>query len=203
MELKYTPLLDCINTHHNINYIELRSKINKIKYLPKTHSTEIIDFVPFKNNIVRFKLSDKEEIIGECYLKIILPKLKEQQRWKKNIGDRIVKHIEFTVGGNTIETLDTDFHYLSKWLNRNEESDKIYNKLTGNIPELYEDWGPKDNYTIYLPLNLYITSYSYIFNMPSGFCDYDVYIELNDIRDLIETKISLVEIISFDIKLIK
>lgn len=203
MELKYSPLLDIINPLHNTDYIELKSKLNKVKDLPKKHSTEIIDYQPLENKL-RFKLSDLEHIIGECCLKIILPKLKENQRWKKNIGDRIVKNIEFTVGGRNLESLDTDFHYLSKWLNRDEESDKIYNKLTGNIPELYEDWGPKDNYTIYLPINLYLTSYSYIFNLPSGFCEYDIIIELNDINDLIETKNNILnQINSLEIKLIK
>lgn len=213
MNLKIAPLYDCINMNHTIDYQELKDKLDEIHNIPKKYSTEIIDFIPYKNNILRFILNKKmecgflneEDFIGECFLRITLPKLKKNQRWKKNIGDRIVKNIEFNIGGSPIENLDTEFHYLSKWLKRDEQKDELYNKLIGNIDELNKSWDEKDNYTIYLPINLFLTSYSLMMTSIVILHNYEIMLELNDIKDLIETKNNsqINDDIKFDIKLIK
>jgi hypothetical protein len=73
--------------------------------------------------------------------------------WVKKIGFALIKSVEIEIGGFII-----DKHY-SDWLNIWYELTQIksfgYNKMVGDIKELFEYSKDKDEYTIYIPLQFW------------------------------------------------
>ena len=73
--------------------------------------------------------------------------------WVRNIGYAIIKTIEIEIGGKII-----DRHYGESLFLFNElfgPKSEQYNKMIGNVPELYSFTNGKDPYTLYIPLQFW------------------------------------------------
>ena len=105
------------------------------------------------------KLNDYLNILNNDKLKLIsrLRYLKKKQsknnfRWIKDIGIKIIKSIKLIINGQTIDEFDSDLLdiYL-KQFNR-----KKIDKMIGNIKEIYQYDSQKKSYQLFIPLPFWV-----------------------------------------------
>lgn len=112
-------------------------------------------------------LSRQGDLIGQIYLVITLPSIKQfyldaenidnftKFAWVRKLGYAMINYIEIEISGQII-----DRHY-GEWLNIWNElfisPDKVdgLNKMIGNIPELTDFTNGKEAYTLYVPLQFW------------------------------------------------
>ena len=106
-------------------------------------------------------ISKNADLLGMIYLYVELPNIQlenfnnnnnKEFAWVNKIGLALINFIEFEIGGTII-----DRHY-GDWLNiwfelTNMSGNNIgYDKMIGNIPNLYNYSQTKLNYKLYIPL---------------------------------------------------
>lgn len=69
--------------------------------------------------------------------------------WIKKIGFGIIKNIEIKIGDKVIQQFTGE--WLNCWYELNKNEDE-FNKMIGNIPELFNYDNEKDEYKIYIPI---------------------------------------------------
>ena len=110
-------------------------------------------------------LSRNGDLAKEITLIATLPRITEftdgisKAAWVRNIGYRLIKSISIEINGRTISKHYGEWMFLFNEL-FNPQNDKI-NKMTGNIPELYNFTSSKESYKLYVPLQFW-------FNRNSG-----------------------------------
>lgn len=105
-------------------------------------------------------ISKSGDLISRIYLVIELPQIKEfsdsniKFAWAKKIGLAMINNVELEIGGVLV-----DRHYgdwLNIWFELTQKNvDVGFNKMIGNIPELYEFSNGKDSYIMYIPLQFW------------------------------------------------
>lgn len=168
----YNELIKC----ENITCNEITSNINDIfENYNDINIKNIVKYSPYNINDILPKLICNNisdiDIIGKKLSNSILicnyieqyydRKFKDiddniKYSWKKNIGNRLLKQINFIIDDIKIVT------HNSTWLNTwfelfgNDSLRNTYNKLIGNIPELYNyDSETKEEYILYIPLRFW------------------------------------------------
>ena len=194
-------MLDFINKSHDINYVEIVNKNNEFFDNIELKSENIIldEHKIIRHNVFQFIISRNCDMIGKVTLKVDLPALKSGSKWKSNLGDRIIKSIKLNIGGNEVENLKSDYLHLSKFLERNEQEDIMYNKLTGNTDLLNNNWESKPETTIFIPINFSLINFKknkYLSLISLTYSQSIIEIEIEDIIDLIDTKSNNKELLS-------
>ena len=120
------------------------------------------------NNTLQCKIARHADLLGEMYFSFDLPDIysagitrediiKTQNKgkdpnylpnndmtkvynfyWIKNIGTTIIKSVSISIGGQIIDKHYGEWLHIWNELTASDEKKKKYNKLIGNIPELYE-----------------------------------------------------------------
>lgn len=169
----------------------------KIVYKKHTNfSTESINqyfkTIPDFGRKVTSVISKNADLMGDIYLKVTLPSISNNNhpeipdikkfKWSKKIGLALIKSIEIIIGGVVISTLYND--WINIWFELTKESsqNRGYNKMIGNIEELYEYSNGKSSYTLTIPLNFWFTRESGLFIPLISIYHHDIMIdvEFND-----------------------
>lgn len=69
--------------------------------------------------------------------------------WIRKLGFGIIKNIDIKIGDKVIQQFTGE--WINAWYELNKE-EKDFNKIIGNIPELFNYDYEKDEYTLYIPL---------------------------------------------------
>jgi hypothetical protein len=81
---------------------------------------------------------------------------KPQFAWVRELAHYLVEYLEVNIGGMTIDTHNSEIIRADHIINLDENKEEVYNKMIGNIYELYgnnSDIKPKK--TLYLPLTFW------------------------------------------------
>ncbi len=68
---------------------------------------------------------------------IRLPELDEYHRWVSYIGEAILKQVEYEIGGQRLDRHDPQYLHAYNALNLTGDEQKVYYKMIGHTPELY------------------------------------------------------------------
>ena len=119
----------------------------------------------------KFKIPKYADLLMDTYVVVNLPMIwsslyppqntNEEWRgyefqWIKNIGTQLIKEITITAGGQLIQRYSGS--YIQHNVNRDysESKKKLFNEMTGNVPELYDPSNTFDRQNVYP--NAYYTS---------------------------------------------
>lgn len=140
---------------------------------------------------VTCQIATNGDLIGATTLVITLPKIKEftngdsvdtltKFAWVRKIGFAIINTIEIEIGGTII---DKHFgEWLNIWFELTKEY-RNYDKIIGDVEELYTYSNGKDEYTLYIPLQFWFCR-SYGLALPLVALHYSevkINLELNDL----------------------
>lgn len=137
-------------------------------------------------------ISKNGDLMGKTYIVIVLPKLNQYTKdgkldpitksaWVRKVGYALINSIEIEIGGQVI-----DRHY-SEWLNiwaeMTQNKTEQYNKMIGNIREIYDFTNGKDEYTLQIPLSFWFCrSYGLALPLVSlQYCDVKINVTINDL----------------------
>ena len=80
--------------------------------------------------------------------------------WIEKIGHQIIDSIFIEIGGQIIDTHNSDWYNIWVDLTMCHELERLYNKMIGNIPSLTTyNYSIKDTHTLYIPLNFWFNKY--------------------------------------------
>jgi hypothetical protein len=105
--------------------------------------------------------------------------------WLKKIGYGIIKNIEIEIGGDIIETHNSDWLNIQSNIFTNGNKEKGLDKMIGNIKELYDFTNGKKSYRLYIPLQFWFCK-NYKLALPImalNNSDIKINVEFNDIND--------------------
>ena len=161
--------------HTNFSYEQMRQNFSDIPDFSKTLTCSI---------------SKNADLMGGIIAVITLPQLNQIDNytkfaWVRKIGFSVIKYVNIQLNG-----VEIDKHY-AEWLNlwaelsgyiRGEKSDG-FNKMIGNIPELYNFSFSKDPYVLYVPLQFWFCKHSgaYLPLVAMGFTNIKISIQFNDV----------------------
>ena len=133
------------------------------------------------------------DLMGNIIAVITLPAIKQIDNftkiaWVRKIGFAIIKYVNIQLNG-----VEIDRHY-AEWLNlwcelsgyiRGGEKSDGFNKMIGNIPELYNFTFSKDSYKLHVPLQFWFckNSGSYLPLSALEYTDVKINIQFNDIEN--------------------
>lgn len=139
------------------------------------------------------KIAKNADILGNVVLKVTLPAIKQIDNitkfaWVPKIGLALIKHVSIQLNG-----IEIDRHY-GEWLNlwyeltgciRGGEKKNGFNKMIGNIPELYNFTSSKSSYSLYIPLQFWFCKDpgSYLPLSALSYTDVKISVELNDVNN--------------------
>lgn len=101
--------------------------------------------------------------------------------WVRKIGYALIKSIEIEIGGTVIDRHYCD--WLNIWAELTTNKTEQYDKMIGNVEELYGYTNGKDEYILYVPLNFWFCR-SYGLSLPLislQYSDVKINLELNDL----------------------
>jgi len=147
-------------------YLSAQPEITFFKIAYKRHSNFSIEPTPqYFKTIPDFGLkctvnvAKNADLMGQTYLYIELPGILSNNQkkfaWVKKIGLVLINFIEIEIGGTII-----DRHY-GDWINIWNEiltgngHRESYDKIIGNVKELYEYSNNKQTYKLYIPLSFW------------------------------------------------
>lgn len=90
---------------------------------------------------VRTKIERYGDLIHDMYFVFTLPEIKSTEerrfRWIKNIGTNLINHANFMISGQTIDKHYGEWFNIWNELTLPSDKEETYNRMIGNIPELY------------------------------------------------------------------
>ena len=137
-------------------------------------------------------ISKNGDLMGNVYAVITLPPFNQIDNytkfaWVRRIGFAVISHVEIQLNGVLI-----DRHY-SEWLNLwselsgyiKGEKSHGFNRMIGNIPELYDFSFSKNSYELYVPLQFWFCKSpgSYIPLTALEYTDVKINVQLNDVEN--------------------
>lgn len=178
-------------------FLTREPQITFFKIVYRRHTNFSIEAIPqyfiHKPNFgkrVTCTISRQGDLIGPMWLVVQLPKIKEfatssfiTAAWARKIGYALIKSIEIEIGGQVIDKQCGE--WLNIWTELTQSPSTQYDKMIGNIPELFEYTNGKDEYTIYIPLQFWFCK-SYGQAIPLvclQYSDVKVIIEINEIEN--------------------
>ncbi len=113
---------------------------------------------------LKFKIPKYADLLMDTYLVMNLPMIWSpiyppqtnddswvgyEFQWIKNIGTQIIKEITITVGGQIIQQYSGSYIHNMVKRDYSESKKKLFNEMTGNVPELYDPSNVYDRQNIY------------------------------------------------------
>ena len=120
----------------------------------------------FNPTIYNFKIPRYAELLHDTYLSITLPNIYSPFKWKddtisgnnlipyefqwiEEIGTNMIQEIEIYSGGTSLAKFPGEYLSCVVQRDHNEAKKKLWNKMTGNIPELNNPGFANGNVNIY------------------------------------------------------
>lgn len=159
---------------------------------------KILNFIQVPNfgTKVSCNIPQLGDLLSTVYLTVTLPAVSQQAdnsntvtydgttiysenkfAWARNIGYVIIKTVEVVLNGRNIDTQYGEWLYI--WNQLTEPKSEQYDKMIGNVPELYNFTNGKNEYILYIPLQFW-------FCKKSGLALPLVSLQLSDIKINIE-----------------
>lgn len=139
------------------------------------------------------------DLIGRIFLCVKLPAIKPETdsttspnkypkyyAWARKIGFAMIKTCEVVIGS---EMIDRQYgEWLNVWYSLLTKPDEGYDKMIGNIPELYEPSESKPEYLLYIPLQFWFcrNSGSFLPLIGLSYSEVKINIELNTLDKCLE-----------------
>jgi len=93
------------------------------------------------------------DLIGNMFFTFTLPEIQSEQgrefHWIKNIGTNIIQEVSIFVGGREIDKQYGEWLNIWNQLNLPTTKEEAYNKMIGNIPEIYAPEEAFENNGVY------------------------------------------------------
>lgn len=175
----YTPFIKTFKRH---TVFASESMPINFAYLPNFNNRVSCD--------IKYNYGD---LMGKTYFRTVLPALPSINNsityaWKKNIGYKLIKYIEFEVNGLIIEKLHGDWLETESILNTNDSMKDALNIMIGNVPELTNFTKTKNEYLLIIPITFFYTKFTQHYFPVVSLSDANIKIniELNKIEDCLE-----------------
>lgn len=158
-----------------LNKISILKKTSKLKYQKEDISNRIYQGSELENRLI--------SLIGST---------SQNFRWVKELGHYITENVSIEIGGQIIEEHDYDWNRIQHLIFFDKNKKDGYNKMIGNIPELYfankniKDNKVKDSYILLIPLNFWFSQY-YQLALPLvalQYTDIDITVKLKNIDEV-------------------
>lgn len=173
----------------------------KLVYKKHTNfSIESIDqyfkTIPDFGRKVTLNVSKNADLMGNIYLKVILPSIFvnnhpeinniKKFRWVDRIGFAIIKYVDIEIGGILINRLYSDWLNIWYELTVNSGLKPGYDKMIGNISSLKTFSNGMDSYELTIPINFWFTRESGLYLPLIAIYQHEINIEVefNDIENL-------------------
>tara|TARA_Y100000590_G_scaffold470766_1_gene669732 strand:+ start:13997 stop:15610 length:1614 start_codon:yes stop_codon:yes gene_type:complete len=158
-------LLILINSKYN-NYLITNPEISFFKAVYRKYTnfsiesiTESIDkkgLSKTENTTILYDIPRHADLLNGIYFNFTLPSIysgiKENTsytynfKWIKNIGTNLIKSASIIIDGHKIDTLYSEWLNIYYELYLSNEEKKVFDKMTGNVKELYEpEYGEGQN----------------------------------------------------------
>lgn len=193
-------LIQLICKSKESEYLTDNPQISLFKIIYRRHTNFTVEQIPLKFSVepnfgkkVSLTLSKLGDLINTMYLVLTLPEIPKyyevdgsnnsivKYAWSHNIADVIIKNIEIVLGDITIDRQYGEWLYI--WHSLFDTESKQYDKMTGNISDLYDFTESKEEKKIYIPLHFFFCD-----NITNSFpicCFDDIKLQLNlEISDL-------------------
>lgn len=154
------------------NYLIGNPQITMFKNIYRRHTNFIIQQIPFNflstpnfNQKVSLNVEKVGDLIHKMNLIITLPELPQlynsdgtenkiiKYAWSKNIGYNLINYIELEINNEIIDRQYGEWMYI--WHELVDDEKPQFNKMIGNVKELYEFTYTKPEYQIFIPLHFY------------------------------------------------
>lgn len=88
--------------------------------------------------ILYAKIPSYGELLKGLNFEFTLPSITKPfpVKWIQNIGSAIINNVKLFIGTQLIETIEGEYIHIYNNINRTAEQLKVYNKMTGHVPEL-------------------------------------------------------------------
>lgn len=165
-------------------YLTINPQITYFKNVFKRHtnfSMEFIELDPSANNKlnetsetkIEFKIDRNGDLFNNLYFIFTLPDIfsngTKKFQWIHRIGEYIIKEIEMTIGSSKIDTIDGRWIHIWRELTLDEEKKEGYNKMIGNVEEIYNPLMSDNSYAASTALLPSILSRKIIVPIPFWF----------------------------------
>lgn len=120
-----------------------------------------------QDSVFTFKIPRYGDLLMDTYLGITLPHIWSpvkpiynnnnefikfapyEFKWIENLGSQLIKNVRFIVGGHVIQEFTGQYLYNMMQRDLNRDKRDIYNKMTGNTPELNDPANNNNNINTY------------------------------------------------------
>ena len=106
-----------------------------------------------QEKIFKRKLDRNGDLVSKIYFTFVLPEIKSPSarefKWVKNIGTTIIKSVAFYIQGRKVDEHYGEWLHIWHELNLTSDQRDGYNKMIGNIPEIYDPANADGNNGIY------------------------------------------------------
>lgn len=181
------------HTHFATESIRINFNKTEMQYSEKTHLIA--------------KINRNGDLLNNVYFMFNLPAVRKIHdrvfRYVENIGEVILDEYYITIGGNVIDRQYGEWLHI--WSELSIESSKRYGyeKMTGNVPELYrcDDFNDKKDGAIQAPSRLIIVPLRFWFNLMPGLAlplialqyhDIEIHIILRPMNQLCTEKVGTI-----------
>lgn len=154
------------------NYLIGDPQITLFKMIYRRHTNFAIQQIPLHflstpdfNKKVSLNIEKQGDMVYKMVLVLTLPEIPKyynidgsennivKYAWSKNISYVIIKNIEIELADILIDRQYGEWLYI--WHELFDDSNNQYDKMTGNIEELYEFTETKPEYKLFIPLHFY------------------------------------------------
>lgn len=161
-------ILDYVEIIINQKIIELNTKYNnarKLSYNKKGTYDKVLEDIAFFNE-TNYYFPDIKTIFSKDFKhNKLTAELFElftndipQFAWCKELLHYLIEYVEIRISGNTIDLHDSNIIRSNYIINLDENKEKVYDKMIGNIPELYTYNNiNKPRKILYLPINFWFS----------------------------------------------
>jgi len=113
-------------------------------------------------------------------------------KWIKELGHYLIENISIEIGGQLIEDHDSDWNRIQHQIFFDKNKDYGYNKMIGNVPELYMvskyiiGDKVKDGYKLSIPVNFWFSKYyqSALPLVALPYTDIDITVKLRNLEEV-------------------
>lgn len=150
-------LLILVNSRYN-NHLTLNPTMSHFKAVYKKYSNFSVETIKesidkkyiekSSSSKIKLEIPTHGDLLSAIYLNYKLPSIYSGKygdtnynynfKWIKNIGTNIIKEAELLLDGNSIDKLYYEWMNVYYELYLTNESKELFDKMTGNLPELYE-----------------------------------------------------------------
>lgn len=193
-----TGLIVLVSRCKEDNYLIGNPQITMFKNIYRRHTNFIIQQIPVSflstanfNQKISLSVEKVGDLVNKMYLVITLPELPQlynldgskneiiKYAWSKNIGYVIINYIELEINGKIVDRQYGE--WMKIWHDLIDIEKPQYNKMTGNIKELFTFTSSKPEYKLFIPIHFYFCDTISLSLPLLDYLNIQINVELNDL----------------------